>query len=358
MPNKYSEDYFEKTKMTFGEHLDELRRSLWKAVLSLIIGFVIGLWYGQDVVEWIQTPLKDALGDYYQQKAIDDLALLLAQRNGRDAPSEDDIAAATKIIEEEGLLFEERFFDLAELVPIAKRVAELVDPEVAGEIQWPEASNGAVPRKEDLIRISIYNNVEDDIRVRVVSLGVQEGFVVYIKASLLVGAIISSPLVFYFVWQFVAAGLYPHEKNSVYVFGPFSLALFLAGAALAFYAVIGLVLDFLFGFNAKMGIDPDPRISEWMSFVLLLPIGFGVSFQLPLVMLFLERIGILSLKTYIDKWRISVLVISILSMVLTPADPGSMILMFVPLTLLYFFGIGLCYMWPRRKTPFGEEIDS
>jgi sec-independent protein translocase protein TatC len=88
---------------------------------------------------------------------------------------------------------------------------------------------------------------------------------------------------------------------------------------------------------------------------MLLPIGFGISFQLPLVMLFLERIGIMSVRTYIDKWRVSVLVIAILSMVLTPADPQSMILMFIPLTILYFGGIGLCHFWPKRKSPFGEE---
>jgi sec-independent protein translocase protein TatC len=202
----------------------------------------------------------------------------------------------------------------------------------------------------------VYSDIEDDLRVRVISTGVHEPFVVYLKASLVLGAVISSPLVFYFVWQFVAAGLYPHEKSYVHIFGPFSLVLFLAGAALAFFAVIGFVLEFLFAFNAAMGIDPDPRISEWLSFVMLLPIGFGLSFQLPLVMLFLERIGILSVRFYIEKWRISVLVIAVLSMLLTPADPTSMILMFVPLVILYFGGIGLCWLWSKRKTPFGEEI--
>jgi sec-independent protein translocase protein TatC len=210
---------------------------------------------------------------------------------------------------------------------------------------------------EKFVKILIYNDIDDDLRVRIQSLGVHEPFMVYIKASLVLGAVISSPFVFYFVWQFVAAGLYPHEKSYVFVFGPFSLALFLAGAALAYFAVIGLVLNFLFSFNAAMGIDPDPRINEWLSFVMLLPIGFGLSFQLPLVMLFLERIGIMSVEGYVAKWRISVLIISVLSMVLTPADPGSMILMFVPLTILYFGGIALCYFWPKRKTPFGETIE-
>jgi sec-independent protein translocase protein TatC len=367
MAKKYSEDFFEHTKMTFGEHLEELRRSLWKAVLALFLGFLIGLWFGKDVVKFIEEPVKEALEDYYQDKAVTDLSVIIAQREGHTEPTDEDIAQAERVIREGELIFERKYFELDAIDALIADLLIDLNPEQVDEIRRslkrrrapkkadPEDPKGEI--RDGLIELLVYTDVENDSRVRVISTGVHEPFVVYIKASLLFGAIVSSPFVFYYVWQFVAAGLYPHEKNYVFVFGPFSLALFLAGAALAFFAVIGFVLDFLFGFNAAMGIDPDPRISEWLSFVMLLPIGFGISFQLPLVMLFLERIGIMSVKTYVDKWRISVLVISILSMILTPADPGSMILMFVPLTLLYFFGIGLCRLWPKRKTPFGEEID-
>jgi sec-independent protein translocase protein TatC len=94
-----------------------------------------------------------------------------------------------------------------------------------------------------------------------------------------------------------------------------------------------------------------------LSFVLFLPLGFGVSFQLPLVMLFLERIGIFNVKTYLGHWRIAVLVIAFISMVLTPAEPYSMMLMCAPLIGLYFFGVALCAWMPRRKTPFGDVIE-
>jgi sec-independent protein translocase protein TatC len=130
---------------------------------------------------------------------------------------------------------------------------------------------------------------------------------------------------------------------------PMSLGLFFDGAALAFYAVFDFVLDFLFWFNARMGIYPTPRITEWMTFVLILPLGFGVSFQLPLVMVALERVGIFTIQSYTAKWRIAVVVICAISMVLTPADPGSMILMAAPLVVLYFFGIWLCKTLPRGE---------
>jgi sec-independent protein translocase protein TatC len=115
------------------------------------------------------------------------------------------------------------------------------------------------------------------------------------------------------------------------------------------------VLTFLFAFNDWLGIGIEPRITEWLGFVLILPLGFGIAFQLPLVMLFLERIGVFNVEAYLSKWRIAVLVIAVLSMVLTPADPGSMLLMFVPLTVLYFGGILLCLFMPRRRSPYEEE---
>ena len=148
----------------------------------------------------------------------------------------------------------------------------------------------------------------------------------------------------------MAAGLYPHERRYIHVYLPASLGLFLAGAAMAFFVVFQPVLNILLAFNRSMGIDPDPRISEWLGFVLGLPLAFGLGFQLPLIMLFLERIGIFTVGNYLSRWRLAVLVIFIAAAVLTPADPGySMMLMATPMTLLYFGGILLCKFLPRNK---------
>ena len=94
-----------------------------------------------------------------------------------------------------------------------------------------------------------------------------------------------------------------------------------------------------------------------MGFVLFLPLGFGIAFQLPLVMLLLHRIGIISVASYLSKWRIAILIIFVLSMLLTPADPISMLLMAVPLTLLYFLGILMCVWMPSVRNPYKEGYD-
>jgi len=107
----------------------------------------------------------------------------------------------------------------------------------------------------------------------------------------------------------------------VRLFLPIGLGLFLAGCSLAFFFVFDFVLDYLLDFNRWLGLDPDPRISEWLSFVLILPIGFGIGFQLPLVMLFLERIGIVELETFTSQWRLAVIAIFVVSAILTPPIP-------------------------------------
>jgi sec-independent protein translocase protein TatC len=180
---------------------------------------------------------------------------------------------------------------------------------------------------------------------------------IWMKAAILTGLIFASPYVLYQIWIFVAAGLYPHEKNYVFLYLPISLALFFGGASLAFAFVFQPVLSFLFTFNKGMNAEFDPRIGEWLSFVLILPLGFGISFQLPLVMLFLNRIGIASLDFYIQQWRIAILIICVISMVLTPADPVSMLLMAVPLCLLYLLGIVMCRYMPAGKSPFAEAYE-
>ena len=139
------------------------------------------------------------------------------------------------------------------------------------------------------------------------------------------------------------------------MFLPVSLILFAVGVLLAFFFVFSPVLEFLFTFNASLNISPEIRIGEWLSFAMFLPLGFGIAFQLPLVMLFANRIGLVAVETYLEKWRIAILVIFVLSMFLTPADPISMLLLAVPLTGLYFLGIGMCVMMPRSENPFGEE---
>ena len=220
---------------------------------------------------------------------------------------------------------------------------------VAAEERAPDAIAAPHPY---LASLSVWRPGSEDERFRPKAMGTMEAFIIFIKAALLSGLILFSPLIFRELWMFVAAGLYPHERRYVYIFLPFSVLLFISGALLAFFAAFPPVLHFLLAFNDWLGIPPEMRISEWLSFVLFLPLAFGLGFQLPLVMLFLNRIGLVSVAAYWRGTRLAILVIFVAAPILNPSpDPYSMLLLALPMTMLYFLGILLCQYASRRHPP-------
>lgn len=361
------EDLFQETSMTFGEHLDELRICLWRAVIGLMIGFCLGLFVGKYVVQFIQYPLEQSLSEFLQQRATEQLEAEAEQISKAGYPADiAEIAKEQRLLPERVWINPEEF--MAKVTGEADTEGDGVSPTVAeagGEPSAQAAESaeaqeaGSAEATTDFPRVEIYlwHDRDTDPRLRPKSLNAHEAFMIWVKASLVVGVLISSPWVLWQIWSFVAAGLYPQEKHYAYVFLPISLVLFLSGAALAFFVVFRFVLNFLFMFNESLGIEPDLRISEWMSFVIMLPLGFGIAFQLPLVMLFLERIGIFTVKTYLEKWRVAILVICVVSMFLTPSDPQSMIAMAIPLIVLYFGGIAMCRYMPKRKSAWSDFDD-
>src|SRR5262249_39318597 len=130
------------------------------------------------------------------------------------------------------------------------------------------------------------------------TLSAQESFMAFVKVGFVCGLILGSPWIFLQLWNFVAAGLYPHENRLVNVYLPISLTLFIVGALLCQFFVIPKALQALLWFNHWLDMEPDIRFNEWLSFAILLPVLFGVSFQLPLIMMFLERVGIMTVDAY------------------------------------------------------------
>lgn len=178
----------------------------------------------------------------------------------------------------------------------------------------------------------------------------------WLKVSFVAGLVLSSPWVFYQIWLFVAAGLYPHERKYIHIYLPMSSGLFLGGATFCFYGVFPFVLGFLLQFADDLGFQTQIRIADWIDFAIMLPVMFGISFQLPLVMLFLERLSIFEIKDYQEKRRIAIFVITVISMILTPAEPYSMLMMMIPMILLYEVGIVICRWFPKPM-PFDDEDD-
>lgn len=406
-----TKDLFDDTAMTFGEHLEVLRIHLIKALIGLVIAVVFCLFQGSTVIGFVRKPIDDALRRYSEIEIDDDteqmmsfsdrlydqwgLDVLFGARNKstdgeetetvepsvESVPRQDAVRIRIPVDELRAALHKadpETFPAPQPSAPPAEPKATNPAPEKppagddngpdkpATETPGPDATPaeepappvepGPSPTVSLTIRAPEFAQFQATVEQsrRAVTLNVQEAFVTYLKVSLIAGAILSSPWIFFQLWLFVASGLYPHERKYVYVYGTISLVLFLVGALFCFYAVFPFVLKFLLSFNSALEIHPQIRLSEWISFAITLPLMFGVSFQLPLVMLFLERISIFSVTDYRERRRMAILVIATLSMFLTPADPMSMLLMMFPLIFLYELGIVLCGYAPAAS-PFESE---
>lgn len=335
MPKPMNDDLFQGSTMTFGEHLEELRTVLVRAMLGLLIGCLIGFSVANPLVRTLEKPLSQALKKHYQ---------IQAEKLKQARLSGDVTAETTAMIQEYSLVPDTVYVDRHWLNQMVTGAASSASTSPA-----TSTNPAAGPR---LVEMPIWRAAAGKTQ----SFGMTEPFMIWVKAAMIAGIVISSPWIFFQAWSFVAVGLYPHERNYIYLFLPLSLGLFLAGTLLAFFFAMSPVLDFLLQFNRQLEIDPFPRVSEWMSFVLLLPLGFGISFQLPLVMLFLERIGVFTATQYVSQWRIAVLAIFVIAMILTPSpDPYSMLLMAVPLTALYFGGVALCRWLPSRAKRVSAE---
>ena len=154
------------------------------------------------------------------------------------------------------------------------------------------------------------------------------------------------------------AGLYPHEKKHIHLYLPVSVGLFLAGAMLCQFVVLPGAVKALLGFNSYVDLDPDLRLNEWLGFAIMLPLVFGVSFQTPLVMFFLNRIGLFTAEMYWRKWRYAVFILAAFSAVITPTpDAVTMLYLFVPMFGLYVIGVLVCYYFPPRWQTHPVVVD-
>lgn len=349
-------DLFDDSTMSFGEHLEALRVHVWKALLGMIVGVILSLTFGNQLIGFLRKPIDKALTDANMTDVQDDVGNVDMwefltkwwndELDEEEPPPEDPEFAGNELLVEVPLSYAKQMVEKVAPGTIAQ------PPEVdSADAESDNTTDAEEPNIRLLIKsdeIAMWRSAAERFN-RPVTLKVEEAFMTYIKVSLVAGIAIASPWIFYQIWMFVAAGLFSHERKYVYMYLPMSLGLFLAGAAFCFYLVMPIVLEFLISFNKWLGVSLQPRLSEYISFVLMLPVLFGVSFQLPLVMLFLERIGIMTVEGYSKNWRMAVLVIAVLSMLLTPSDPSSMMLMMFPLVFLYMGGIQLCKLRPGAK---------
>jgi sec-independent protein translocase protein TatC len=383
-----ADDFFAETRMSFGDHIEDLRRHLWRAILGFCVGLFLSFFIGHYVVRFITRPVKAELDSFYNRRAK---KLLTEQvSNG----SYQGLNQSSQ--------FRAFYIPRKQLEAIAKgKNPDMDKPRIITEdeqmervaadsntgswwhrnvsswwYRWFGEKREDDPANKDYdgkyyeikeqdkdkelavlwlsVKDPLFFNSDFQQGTRAFldsdnpsTLNVTEAFMVWFKVCMVCGIIIGSPWIFWQIWMFVAAGLYPHEKRLVHVYLPVSLFLFLAGAVVCELLVIPKAIEALLWFNEWMGMRPDMRLNEWLSFAIFMPLVFGISFQTPLVMLFLARLGIMDIESFRSKRRIAWFTMAVFAAVITPSvDALSMLFLWVPMSMLYELGIFLIRLSP------------
>lgn len=188
-----------------------------------------------------------------------------------------------------------------------------------------------------------------------------EVFFVELKVALFAGFFISFPIIANQLWAFVAPGLYAKEKQA---FLPFLIAtpvLFTAGASLAYFVVMPTAFKFFLGYEGTAGglkLEALPSAGEYLSLVMQFILAFGISFLLPVLLLLLNRAGIVSREQLSGARRYIVVLVIAISAIVTPPDPGSQLILAVPLLLLFEGSLAIMWLGERRakKQADGSDI--
>ena len=375
----YPDDIFDNTRMSFGDHIEELRSRLIKALLGLafclIIGFILdgvgdymgrpNFGMGRPAMRIITEPLESQVRNYYARRTNSPAAKQKLAEITRTAPDEVE-RIRQKLADNDNDLGSLTDDELRALRGTTKKLPAFVpiEPlERTFNIKRVDPAQTEIEMTLEVYpaHISSYGDEGQGYlgtRRYLTTLSTQEAFMVYFKVSLLCGVLLSSPWLFYQMWAFFGAGLYPHERRHIHLYMPFSIGLFLAGALLCQFVVLPGAVKALLGFNSYVDLDPDLRLNEWLGFAIMLPLVFGISFQTPLVMFFLNRIGLFTAQVYWKKWRYAVFILSVFSAIITPTpDVVTMLYLFVPMFGLYVLGVLICYYFPPRWQTHPEGLD-
>jgi len=185
---------------------------------------------------------------------------------------------------------------------------------------------------------------------RLIVIGVADAFIAYMKISLVAGLILSSPWVFYQLWMFVAAGLYPNERRYVRQAVPFAVLLFVTGALFFLFLVAPLSLGFFMKFGEYIKVDTSWTLQKYVSFITILMLIFGLAFQTPIAILILIRTGLVSIQAMRSSRKYVLLGAFVVAAVATPGpDLFSQITLALPLYGLFELGILLGQLAERKK---------
>ena len=195
---------------------------------------------------------------------------------------------------------------------------------------------------------------DDNINRRLIYTALHETFITYLKVAFFSAIFVTSPIILTQIWKFVAPGLYTNEKKALLPYLIATPTLFLLGGMLVYYLVMPLAIKFFLSFEtsaqiSNLPIQLEAKVNEYLSLIMRLIFAFGISFQLPVLLTLLARVGFVN-STYLKKRRKYVVVIVFaLAAILTPPDPITQIGLGIPLLILYELSILAVKFMEKKK---------
>jgi len=195
---------------------------------------------------------------------------------------------------------------------------------------------------------------DDDVNRRMIFTALHETFITYLKVSFFTAMFISSPIILTQIWKFVAPGLYKNEKSALLPYLVATPILFLFGAMLVYYLIMPLAIKFFLSFETTTSISSLPiqleaKVNEYLSLIMRLIFAFGISFQLPVLLSLLARVGFIDSNYLINKRKYFIVIIFAAAAILTPPDPITQIGLGIPLLILYELSILSVKLIEKKK---------
>lgn len=184
-----------------------------------------------------------------------------------------------------------------------------------------------------------------------------EPFMVYIKVSFLAAFFVISPFLFFQFWKFIAPGLYQKEKKYVFPFVFFTTVFFAAGGIFAYYVVFPFACRFFLGMGADF--QPVIKMDEYFSLAIRVILGIALVFELPTLIFFLSRMGLITAKWMVKKFKYAVLVVFIIAAIITPTpDPITQSIVAVPMLALYGLSILIAFISEKKRKEKAKESET
>lgn len=315
-------------KMSLGDHLEELRARLILMLLGIVVGLIVGLTVGKDLINLLEAPYDRAMRSVQQKTAESETEpeprALLTNLVRIQIPEQSAEIIQSLKPGDHFLAYIDYYRD------DPNNPAFAVLKERSGKTG--EEASSAAGRVKGLQTITP-----------------AEGFLIYMKVSLVFGIVLTSPWLFWQIWAFVSAGLYRHERKFVNMVAPISGLLFIIGSIFFLLVIAPFVMNFFMAFNSGLRVESNWTLQNYMSMVLNLTLVFGLMFQSPIAIVFAERMGLVSVQALASSRKYVFLGCFVLSAIMTPPDPVSQISLALPLYVLYESSIIVCRLWKRKR---------